>query len=86
MKYQPAVQPLEERLPDLEKNLQAHMRQRRAILFDAQDRPPMPHALLIHTIETVVHKARGVRAKLKNLGRRHAIKLVESVDWDAPGK
>ena len=58
---------------DVEKDLQTHMRQRRAILCDAPDRVPMPHGSSIHTIETVVHKARGVLAKLKDLDRRDAI-------------
>jgi hypothetical protein len=43
----------------------------------------MPHGLLILTIETVPHKAGGVLAKLKELGRMDAIKVAESVDWDA---
>jgi hypothetical protein len=76
----------EGRPADLEKDLQTHMRQRRAIFFDAQYRVPTPHGSRIHTIETVVHKARGVLAELKNLGRRATIKAVESVDWDALGK
>jgi hypothetical protein len=86
MKYQPGIQVLEEHLADLEKDLQAHLRQHRAILFDSQDRVPMPHRLLIHTIETVIHKASGVLATLKDRGHRDTIKVLESVDWDAPGK
>jgi hypothetical protein len=82
-KYRPGIQVLEERPVDLEQDLQAHLRQSRAIiLFDAQDRVPMPHSLLIHTIVTVVHKARGVLAKLKDLGRLDASQVVEIVDWD----
>lgn len=77
----------EARLTELDEQLRALMRGASEVLFpDGKDREPLANGILIHTVTSMVHKARGLLAKLKDLGRRDAIKVVESVDWDALDK
>jgi len=81
-RYQERVSLAGDVLKGLEKELRAHMKKRRGVLFDGSDRVDLEHGALLHKIEPRVKRARGVLDKLEAFGFDDAIKIAKSVDWD----
>ena len=67
----------------LNKDLVALMKKNSEAIFEGEERVELGHGSLLFTIEERVVKARGVLEKLKEQKFTGAIKVVESVDWDA---
>lgn len=75
-----------EDLKCLEKDLVALMKKNSGLIFDGEERVEVEHGSLLFTIEERVRKAKWVLENLKEHGFTEAVKVVESVDWDALDK
>lgn len=74
------------KLQEAEAKLKALAKAHRAELFDGRDRVDLEHGALLFGVSQRVKRAKAVTVEaLKALGQigRAAVRVVESVDWDA---
>lgn len=81
-RYGPDIAQDEAVIAEHEKSLRALMRLHDRAVFRGKDRLDLVHGSLVYLSERVVVKAKGMLKRLKALGRKEAIKVVESVKWD----
>ena len=78
--YAKSIDPLRERLKELDKELIALMKSRCVPLFDGQDTLKLLHGILLYNKEDKVSIPRDALEKIKGQGWKEAILIAESVD------
>ncbi len=81
-RYYPRLEEAKDRLKRAEQELKKLGRRERQALFAAGDRCELPNGALILALIRRVKRARGVLAKLEELGWEEAIVVKKSVNWD----
>ena len=81
-RYYPRLEETKARLKRAEQELKKLGRRERLALFAAGDRCDLPNGALILTLVRRVKRARGVLAKLEELGWEEAIVVSKKVNWE----
>jgi len=82
--YQPRLEMLQVRFKACEGALfTLAKRHKKAFFSEGEDKLALPSGAVMMQMELVVRQARGVLAKLEELGRTDVIKVAKSVHWDA---
>lgn len=86
-RHEPRIKNQRSLIQTVEKELLKAARKHKAELFGEDgDLVELPHGRILRHLKRVVHRARGVLEALKKLGRKDAIKVAESVNWDLLSK
>ena len=80
--YYPLLEAKKTRLRELEKDLKKLAKRERLALFAEGDRCELPHGALLLTWTRRVKRARGVLARLEELGWEEAIVVTKKVNWE----
>jgi len=75
--------PLKAVIAGLEKRPEKLMKVNRADLFDSADRIDLAHGALLFSIRERVRRAKGVLARLEEIGAKDGLITRTSVNWDA---
>jgi phage host-nuclease inhibitor protein Gam len=82
--YQPRIEMLQVQFKACEGALfTLAKRHKKAFFAEGADKLALPSGAVMMQLERVVRQARGVLAKLEELGRMDVIKVAKSVNWDA---
>jgi phage host-nuclease inhibitor protein Gam len=80
--YKLRLERLERELQDLDKSIKQNLKTNKKELFKNGDMVELENGLVYHRENMVVHRARGILAKLEELKLDDAIKITKSVKWD----
>ncbi len=80
--YSPRLSQLDERIKSLDESIKKILKDNKLKLFKDTDALEFEHGSVFYRVKMAVHRARGVLEKLRELGLKEAIKVVEHVRWD----
>lgn len=80
--YSPRLSQLDERIKSLDESIKKLLKSNKSKLFKGSDMLELNHGSVFYRVRIVVHRARGVLDRLRELGLKEAIKVVEHVRWD----